>query len=164
VQLLLAGTVVGNTADFVRVRLLAFVARARLSHPLRLGRGLHRYNWLLEHYSPTLVATHTYVNPSLPFCSLVFRRRSRHVKRAPLHCHGHWRGHACSIAAWPACSGAPRNSCISPPGEAKIKKARQPISRRASSHFELPSRLCSSNAQRVCGKKAISLPRNHWSD
>jgi drug/metabolite transporter (DMT)-like permease len=21
------------------------------------------YNWLLEHYSPTLVATHTYVNP-----------------------------------------------------------------------------------------------------
>jgi drug/metabolite transporter (DMT)-like permease len=21
------------------------------------------YNWLLEHYSPTLVATHTYINP-----------------------------------------------------------------------------------------------------
>jgi len=21
------------------------------------------YNWLMEHYSPTLVATHTYINP-----------------------------------------------------------------------------------------------------
>ena len=47
------------------------------SHRSRLSPGSHwdtlilfgsvvaftAYNWLLEHYSPTLVATHTYVNP-----------------------------------------------------------------------------------------------------
>jgi drug/metabolite transporter (DMT)-like permease len=63
-MLLTAGTLAGEAHRF---------AFSEVSRKSWLGLGymiifgsvvaFTAYNWLLEHYSPTLVATHTYVNP-----------------------------------------------------------------------------------------------------
>ena len=64
VQLLLAGTVVGESRgfSFAAVSLRSWLA---LGYLILFGSvvAFTAYNWLLEHYSPTLVATHAYVNP-----------------------------------------------------------------------------------------------------
>src|SRR6202521_1972645 len=64
VQLLLAGTVGGEYRgfSFASVALRSWLA---LGYLILFGSvmAFTAYNWLLEHYSPTLVATHTYVNP-----------------------------------------------------------------------------------------------------
>jgi drug/metabolite transporter (DMT)-like permease len=64
VMLLLTGTLVGEAKGFsiARVTPKAWLALAYL---IVFGSvvAFSAYNWLLEHYSPTLVATHTYVNP-----------------------------------------------------------------------------------------------------
>jgi drug/metabolite transporter (DMT)-like permease len=63
-QLLLVGTVVGEYRgfSFASVSLRSWLA---LGYLILFGSvvAFTAYNWLLEHYSPTLVATHTYVNP-----------------------------------------------------------------------------------------------------
>jgi drug/metabolite transporter (DMT)-like permease len=63
-QLLIAGTLTGEYRGF----LLASVSQRSwlaLGYLILFGSlvAFTAYNWLLEHYSPTLVATHTYVNP-----------------------------------------------------------------------------------------------------
>src|SRR5260370_1174065 len=62
--LLLAGTVAGEgrVFHFAAVSHRSWMALAYL---ILFGSviAFTAYNWLLEHYSPTLVATHTYVNP-----------------------------------------------------------------------------------------------------
>src|SRR6267378_698220 len=130
VQLLLAGTVVGEYHGFS----LASVARARLSHSLRLGRGLHRLQ-----LAPRTLLSNARCHPHLRqshrcrLARVALRRRGRHFKRAPLHRPGHWRGHA-------------RRSRHDAPStrplefrhftrRSKIKKARQPIRWRASLYF-----------------------------
>ena len=64
VQLLLAGTVAGEYRgfSFASISLRSWLA---LGYLILFGSvvAFTAYNWLLEHYSPTLVATHTYVNP-----------------------------------------------------------------------------------------------------
>jgi drug/metabolite transporter (DMT)-like permease len=64
VQLLLVGTAVGEYRgfSFAAVSLRSWLA---LGYLIVFGSvvAFTAYNWLLEHYSPTLVATHTYVNP-----------------------------------------------------------------------------------------------------
>ncbi len=64
VMLILAGTLVGEARDFApgTVTLRSAVAFGYL---VVFGSvvAFTCYNWLLEHYSPTLVSTHTYVNP-----------------------------------------------------------------------------------------------------
>ena len=64
VQLLLVGTAVGEYRGFslASVSLRSWLA---LGYLIVFGSvvAFTAYNWLLEHYSPTLVATHTYVNP-----------------------------------------------------------------------------------------------------
>ncbi len=64
VQLLLVGTAVGEYRgfSFASVTLRSWLA---LGYLILFGSvvAFTAYNWLLEHYSPTLVATHTYVNP-----------------------------------------------------------------------------------------------------
>jgi drug/metabolite transporter (DMT)-like permease len=64
VMLLFTGLFVGETKGFtfVHVSTRAWLALAYL---IVFGSvvAFTAYNWLLEHYSPTLVATHTYVNP-----------------------------------------------------------------------------------------------------
>src|ERR1700730_11231867 len=64
VMLLLTGALVGEFKGFsiARVTPKAWLALAYL---IVFGSviAFTAYNWLLEHYSPTLVATHTYVNP-----------------------------------------------------------------------------------------------------
>jgi len=64
VQLLLVGTAVGEYRgfSFAAVSLRSWLA---LGYLILFGSvvAFTAYNWLLEHYSPTLVATHTYVNP-----------------------------------------------------------------------------------------------------
>src|SRR2546422_3852632 len=85
----------GISRFFLRVRLLTFVARARLSHSLRLGRGLHRLQ-----LAPRALLSHARRHPHLRqshrcgLARVALRRRGRHVKRAPLHRPCHWRGHA----------------------------------------------------------------------
>src|SRR5881296_3208147 len=63
-QLLLAGTAVGEYRgfSFASVSSRSWFA---LGYLILFGSvvAFTAYNWLLEHYSPTLVATHTYVNP-----------------------------------------------------------------------------------------------------
>src|SRR5436189_4931740 len=63
-QLLLVGTVVGEYRGFslASVSVRSWLA---LGYLILFGSvvAFTAYNWLLEHYSPTLVATHTYVNP-----------------------------------------------------------------------------------------------------
>ena len=64
VQLLLVGTAVGEYRgfSFASVSTRSWLA---LGYLILFGSvvAFTAYNWLLEHYSPTLVATHTYVNP-----------------------------------------------------------------------------------------------------
>ena len=64
IQLLLAGTLTREYRSFAfaSVSLRSWLALAYL---ILFGSvvAFTAYNWLLEHYSPTLVATHTYVNP-----------------------------------------------------------------------------------------------------
>lgn len=64
IQLLLAGTVAREYRGFspASVSLRSWLSLAYL---ILFGSvvAFTAYNWLLEHYSPTLVATHTYVNP-----------------------------------------------------------------------------------------------------
>ena len=64
VQLLLVGTVLGEYRgfSFASVSVRSWLA---LGYLIVFGSvvAFTAYNWLLEHYSPTLVATHTYVNP-----------------------------------------------------------------------------------------------------
>src|SRR5260221_6690663 len=64
VQLLFAGTVVGEYRgfSFASVSLRSWLA---LGYLILFSSvvAFTAYNWLLEHYSPTFVATHTYVNP-----------------------------------------------------------------------------------------------------
>ena len=62
--LLAAGTIAGEAHQLS----FASVSRrswASLAYLILFGSvvAFSAYNWLLEHYSPTLVATHTYVNP-----------------------------------------------------------------------------------------------------
>jgi len=63
-QLLLVGTVVGEYRgfSFASVSLRSWLA---LGYLILFGSvvAFTAYNWLLDHYAPTLVATHTYVNP-----------------------------------------------------------------------------------------------------
>jgi drug/metabolite transporter (DMT)-like permease len=63
-QLLFAGTIVH---EYRRFSLAAVTLRSwlALGYLILFGSvvAFTAYNWLLEHYSPTLVATHTYVNP-----------------------------------------------------------------------------------------------------
>ena len=63
-QLLLAGTIAGEYRgfSFAVVTTRSWLA---LGYLIFFGPvvAFTAYNWLLEHYSPTLVATHTYVNP-----------------------------------------------------------------------------------------------------
>lgn len=64
VMLLLAATLAGEAKGFslAQVRLKSWIS---LGYLILFGSVITftAYNWLLEHYSPTLVATHTYVNP-----------------------------------------------------------------------------------------------------
>lgn len=63
-MLLTTGTVAGEAKDFTlsQVTTKSWLA---LGYLIVFGSiiAFTAYNWLLEHYSPTLVATHTYVNP-----------------------------------------------------------------------------------------------------
>ena len=64
VQLLLVGTIAGEYRgfSFASVSLRSWLS---LGYLIVFGSvvAFTAYNWLMEHYSPTLVATHTYVNP-----------------------------------------------------------------------------------------------------
>jgi len=64
VMLLFTATVVGEAKEFVfsQITVRSWLA---LGYLILFGSviAFTAYNWLLEHYSPTLVATHTYVNP-----------------------------------------------------------------------------------------------------
>jgi drug/metabolite transporter (DMT)-like permease len=64
VQLLVVGTIAGEYRGF---SLSSVTVRSWLSLGYLIVFGsvvaFTAYNWLMEHYSPTLVATHTYVNP-----------------------------------------------------------------------------------------------------
>lgn len=63
-QLLLVGTIAGEYRGFSfgSVSLRSWLS---LGYLIVFGSvvAFTAYNWLLEHYSPTLVATHTYINP-----------------------------------------------------------------------------------------------------
>ena len=63
-MLLLTATMTGEAKEFhlSQVTLRSWLA---LGYLILFGSviAFTAYNWLLEHYSPTLVATHTYVNP-----------------------------------------------------------------------------------------------------
>jgi drug/metabolite transporter (DMT)-like permease len=63
-QLLLAGTIAGEYRgfSFAAVSLRSWLS---LGYLIVFGSvvAFTAYNWLMEHYSPTLVATHTYINP-----------------------------------------------------------------------------------------------------
>lgn len=64
VQLLLVGTIAGEyrVFSFASVSLRSWLS---LGYLIVFGSvvAFTAYNWLMEHYSPTLVATHTYINP-----------------------------------------------------------------------------------------------------
>lgn len=64
VMLLFTATVVGEAKEVVlsQITVKSWLA---LGYLILFGSviAFTAYNWLLEHYSPTLVATHTYVNP-----------------------------------------------------------------------------------------------------
>ena len=63
-QLLVVGTIVGEYRGFAAssVSLRSWLS---LGYLIVFGSvvAFTAYNWLMEHYSPTLVATHTYINP-----------------------------------------------------------------------------------------------------
>jgi drug/metabolite transporter (DMT)-like permease len=64
VMLLTTGTIAGEWRgfSFAQVTMRSWLA---LGYLILFGSviAFTAYNWLLEHYSPTVVATHTYVNP-----------------------------------------------------------------------------------------------------
>jgi drug/metabolite transporter (DMT)-like permease len=64
VMLLVTGTAAGESRGFTltQVTMKSWLA---LGYLILFGSvvAFTAYNWLLEHYSPTLVATHTYINP-----------------------------------------------------------------------------------------------------
>jgi drug/metabolite transporter (DMT)-like permease len=62
--LLTVGTLAGEARGF-SFRSVSLRSWAALAYLIIFGSVITftAYNWLLEHYSPTLVATHTYVNP-----------------------------------------------------------------------------------------------------
>jgi len=62
--LLLAGTLFGEYRRF-SFRDVSGLSWAALAYLILFGSvvAFTAYNWLLEHYPPTLVATHTYINP-----------------------------------------------------------------------------------------------------
>lgn len=64
VMLLVAATVAGEARGFTLAQVSA-KSWVSLGYLILFGSviAFTAYNWLLEHYSPTLVATHTYVNP-----------------------------------------------------------------------------------------------------
>lgn len=64
VQLLLVGTIAGEYRGF-SFALVSLRSWLSLGYLIVFGSvvAFTAYNWLLEHYSPTLVATHTYINP-----------------------------------------------------------------------------------------------------
>jgi drug/metabolite transporter (DMT)-like permease len=64
IQLLVAGTVLGEYRGFA-VASVTMRSWLSLAYLILFGSvvAFTAYNWLLERYSPTLVATHTYVNP-----------------------------------------------------------------------------------------------------
>jgi drug/metabolite transporter (DMT)-like permease len=78
IQLLLVGTIAGEYRGFS----LTSVSRRSwlsLAYLILFGSvvAFTAYNWLLEHYSPTLVATHTYVNPIVAvFLGWLFAREA----------------------------------------------------------------------------------------
>jgi drug/metabolite transporter (DMT)-like permease len=63
-MLLFTATVAGEAREFSLSRVSAKSWLA-LAYLIVFGSviAFTAYSWLLEHYSPTLVATHTYVNP-----------------------------------------------------------------------------------------------------
>jgi drug/metabolite transporter (DMT)-like permease len=64
VQLLLAGTVAGEYRGF-SIASVSLRSGLALGYLILFGSVVvfTAYNWLLEHYSPMLVATHIYINP-----------------------------------------------------------------------------------------------------
>lgn len=64
VQLLLVGTIAGEYRGF-SFALVSLRSWLSLGYLIVFGSvvAFTAYNWLMEHYSPTLVATHTYINP-----------------------------------------------------------------------------------------------------
>src|SRR4029077_109888 len=64
IMLLIAGTIAGEWRRF-SPGAVSSVSWIALAYLILFGSvvAFTAYNWLLEHYSPTLVATHTYVNP-----------------------------------------------------------------------------------------------------
>jgi drug/metabolite transporter (DMT)-like permease len=64
VMLLIAGTIAGEASGF-SLASVSWRSWAALAYMIVFGSGVTftAYNWLLERYPPTLVATHTYVNP-----------------------------------------------------------------------------------------------------
>ncbi len=64
VLLLITGTIAGESRgfSFAQVTLRSWLA---LGYLIFFGSviAFTAYNWLMEHYSPTFVATHTYINP-----------------------------------------------------------------------------------------------------
>jgi drug/metabolite transporter (DMT)-like permease len=64
VMLLLTATVVGEAKEF-QLSQVTMKSSLALGYLILFGSviAFTAYNWLMEHYSPTLVATHTYVNP-----------------------------------------------------------------------------------------------------
>ncbi len=64
VMLLIAGTIGGEARGF-SIFQVSHRSWFALGYLIVFGSvvAFTSYNWLLEHYSPTLVATHTYVNP-----------------------------------------------------------------------------------------------------
>ena len=63
-MLFLVGTALGEWKGFTVGR-VGTRGRDSIAYLILFGSVITftAYNWLLEHYSPTLVATHTYVNP-----------------------------------------------------------------------------------------------------
>ena len=64
ILLLIAGTLAGESRRF-SPRAVSNLSWIALGYLILFGSvvAFTAYSWLLEHYSPTLVATHTYVNP-----------------------------------------------------------------------------------------------------
>jgi drug/metabolite transporter (DMT)-like permease len=64
ILLLMAGTIFGEWRGF-SLSAVSNRSWAALAYLILFGSvvAFTAYNWLLEHYSPTLVATHTYINP-----------------------------------------------------------------------------------------------------
>ena len=64
VMLLLTATVVGEAKEF-QLSQVSLKSALALGYLILFGSviAFTAYNWLMEHYSPTLVATHTYINP-----------------------------------------------------------------------------------------------------